>query len=193
MQPGGSPTQANWGVDILSSSPLTGPGATFHSLRPRPGSFDHGKHPGAPDGTSGPFAGADGSHTAGNTDTSAAAAICFEDIPLSPFAPGAVDHEPSAVQIDSDGLKGERLTSDLTDDNRDDDEDDDEDESEDMMFFLDSGNGSAPPSSLGRRADDPIKEKENSSDRFEIISMAKLLAQPPVLSSFTSELTYVSI
>ena len=187
MQPSGSPTQANWGVDMLSSSPLTGPGATFHSLRPRPGSFDHGKYPGVPDGTPGYI----GSDNAGNTDNSATVGILFEDLPISPFAPGVVDHELPGLPVDSDGMQVDRLASDLTEDNRgEDDEDEDEDESEDMMFFLDSGNVPASPLSLARKIEDPMKDE--LCDRREPISLAKLLAQPPVLSSFSSELSYVS-
>jgi hypothetical protein len=181
--PGTSPPQqVSWGgTDMLSSSPLVGPGATFQSLRGRPNSFDHGKQYGpdvqsgiSPGGSSSPIAGVMGG-------------IVFDELPLSPFAlesgdenVGSEDNAGKHERRDSedppgrgpDGAPGEES-----------DEDDDED---DMMFKFDGA-----VSKRDSYSADPAVAVASAQHEPEATTLTQLLSNLPTLNSFPPLNPYV--
>lgn len=171
------PQQVPWSVDMLSSSPLTGPGATFQSLRPRQGSFDHGKQ----------TVGADGVY--GEAEGGALMLISFEDIPPSPFAESSVQSEISERNI-TPAAPLDFLSDPTT---RSDDDDDEDDEVEGMMFSLDSSLSGKPIKAGPISIDTNIRLEENNKVGAVPISLVQILSNPPVLIGFNSSYSYVSI
>lgn len=180
--PGTSPPQqGNWGgVDILSSSPLTGPGATFQSLRGRPSSFDHGRSFGPDSGVTGYFqsAGASAANVV-NTTT-----VLFDDLPPSPFIAEGDDHAPGYGDSTLRGPFSRRESDENTIQGTVDypgNEDSEDDEEDDMMFKLDGATTRVEKSK-------PATVMACSED---IITLSQHISNLPNLSSFPSVNSYV--
>ncbi len=173
------PQQLAWG-DLLSSSPLTGPSATFQSLRPRPNSFDHGK-----------YLGNEGNIAIQESNIGTNNIIVFEDLPLSPFAEEnnyGINDDQTGIGYNIDSKRDSednvgsfaRATSGLT---ADDDSDDDG-----MMFKFDS---------IGLKediADGPSPYHKSETVKYqdsEPMNLSDFLSEKHTLSSFPSVDSYV--
>ena len=183
--PGTSPPQQiSWGgIDMLSSSPLTGPGATFQSLRGRPSSFDHGKSfctdaqvtcsPGG------------GSSTAMGLNM--LGGVIFDELPLSPFVTEMSDDQTAEDLGAKNNAPGQESDEHLnngfsTHYSREDSDYDDEED--DMMFKLEG--------SVSKTDDFNASAAPAVQSQHELLTLPQLLSNLPSLSSFPSVNAYVS-
>jgi hypothetical protein len=178
--PGTSPPQqVGWGgADMLSSSPLVGPGATFQSLRGRPSSFDHGK-PFGPDGQSGYSPGGSSSVIAG-----VMGGVIFDELPLSPFALDSGDDSTGGREGGGGAGRQDmqrRDSDDRPDRRRESEDDDDED---DMMFKFDCA-----VSKIDKYSTASIVA--SNQQEIEFTTLTQLLSNLPSLESFPSLYAYV--
>lgn len=177
---GTSPPQQYWGGpdSILSSSPMTGPGATFQSLRGRPSSFEHGRTFGY-ESTSAGHSPSGGTVMLNGMST---IGIVFEDLASSPFVSeesngrlfGESDDRQNMARRDSD----ETLTYGPCSDN--------DDEEDDMMFKLD---GAFTKTEKDFYLQLPTVNAK--LDEAPPTTLLELLANIPGLNSFPSVNAYV--